>query len=463
MWRRTSSESWKSVSGLPDLTLLPRPENSSLHSIVILGAGSRGDFFPVFRLGSRLAERGYGVAMLTYPSRRTLVEGRGMVFVEYPESLLHYRGPTPGWLPKALAESRYAQDVLWLWRKRSVTESQTLFLVACLERMQQLGWRWFVGPEWCHGVREFAERNPGALIHILLTPASIHSTFSGSAIPEPPFGGLPRRLYRRLYWLVSDLAFALTLGLGQNRARWRMGLPPQFRLRKGWAQRYGETLGLFAKWFAPAEPDWPPLVHTGFLLPPAVENSTVPADLLRFLQERPTVVFTCGAQHYRALRFFQVGKEVAATGTFRVLILGGAEDPAGAETEDLRRLPFFPLMDLLPHCAAIVHHGGIGTTVQAILADLPQIVVPGSLDQWDQAERVTRLGVGVALRMRDFRCESTLALLRDLIASREGRARRKECAAAERANDAEAEAVAFLERRFTATARPACGSSPDLS
>lgn len=451
MRRRQEADTLPSISGLPAGSPLPQPDHAGKPGIVFVGPGSWGDALPLLQLGSALARRGYPVAMLSYASRRALAESHGMAFVEYPESLLHYQGPVPRWIPRAATESRYLQDALWLWRKRRVTERQTLFLAECLERLRQAGWRWFVAPEWCHGVREFAEQNPGSLVHVLLTPASIHSVYAGSGIPDLPVGGWLRRLYRKCYWFCSDMAYLATLGSGENRARRRLGLRARWRLRMGWAERYGETLGLFSNWFAPALPDWPPLCHAGFLLAPGEGHAAPAGDVLRFVGERPTVVFTCGSQCHRAPRFFEVGREVAASGAFRVLLLGGNAGPPCGDSENLRWAPFVALMDVLPRCAAIVHHGGIGTTVQSILSGTPQIIVPVALDQWDQAQRVSQLGAGAALSMDAFRLERTVAILRELISSEECRSRMRELAAEERANGSLDRAIAFLERRFALT------------
>lgn len=66
--------------------------------------------------------------------------------------------------------------------------------------------------------------------------------------------------------------------------------------------------------------------------------------------------------------------------------------------------------DLLPHCSAIVHHGGIGTTSQAFAAAIPQVVRPLAFDQFDNATRVQRLGCGAWLR-HDKDLASTLGQL----------------------------------------------------
>ena len=51
-------------------------------------------------------------------------------------------------------------------------------------------------------------------------------------------------------------------------------------------------------------------------------------------------------------------------------------------------LPYVPLRALLPRCAALVHHGGIGTTAEALRAGVPQVIVPLAYDQFDNAARV---------------------------------------------------------------------------
>ncbi len=51
---------------------------------------------------------------------------------------------------------------------------------------------------------------------------------------------------------------------------------------------------------------------------------------------------------------------------------------------------------LLPRVAAIVHHGGAGTTTAAARAGKPQVIVPHLYDQYYWAHRVQQLGIGVA-------------------------------------------------------------------
>jgi vancomycin aglycone glucosyltransferase len=51
---------------------------------------------------------------------------------------------------------------------------------------------------------------------------------------------------------------------------------------------------------------------------------------------------------------------------------------------------------LFPRVAAVVHHGGAGTTTAAALAGVPQVVIPNHYDQHYWAQRVHTLGIGMA-------------------------------------------------------------------
>ncbi len=82
-----------------------------------------------------------------------------------------------------------------------------------------------------------------------------------------------------------------------------------------------------------------------------------------------------------------------------LLTLGQAGDP-----EALGPLPanvhverWWPQADVMPHAAAMVGHGGFGTTLAGLAAGVPMVVVPLFADQPYNAERVEAVNAGVAL------------------------------------------------------------------
>jgi UDP:flavonoid glycosyltransferase YjiC (YdhE family) len=84
----------------------------------------------------------------------------------------------------------------------------------------------------------------------------------------------------------------------------------------------------------------------------------------------------------------------------RVLVtIGDRRDP-----RELGELPpsvhverWVPQADVMPHAAAMVGHGGSGTTLQALAAGVPQVIVPLFADQPVNARRVAGLGAAIAL------------------------------------------------------------------
>ncbi len=70
----------------------------------------------------------------------------------------------------------------------------------------------------------------------------------------------------------------------------------------------------------------------------------------------------------------------------------------------------------LPHCAVLVHHGGLSTTHTAIETATPQIVLPTVTEQSITGRRLVELGVGLGLAIRQ-RTEDTVATALRRVAS----------------------------------------------
>lgn len=85
----------------------------------------------------------------------------------------------------------------------------------------------------------------------------------------------------------------------------------------------------------------------------------------------------------------------------RVLLTTGA----GLGPDDLPPAPdnvhveqWWPQADVMPHAAAVVGHGGFGTTMAAVAAGVPQVVVPlFAFDQRINAQHVAAIGAGLNL------------------------------------------------------------------
>jgi UDP:flavonoid glycosyltransferase YjiC (YdhE family) len=99
-----------------------------------------------------------------------------------------------------------------------------------------------------------------------------------------------------------------------------------------------------------------------------------------------------------------------------ILALGEADAaPLGALPANVRPVAWVPLSALVPTCAAIVHHGGSGTTMNALVAGVPQLVLPQIADQYANARSVQRRGAGIAGDIGNADAVSVGAALRRLL------------------------------------------------
>jgi len=114
--------------------------------------------------------------------------------------------------------------------------------------------------------------------------------------------------------------------------------------------------------------------------------------------ERPLVYVTFGsvAGAFAAARplFGEAVRQVAAL-PVRVLLTLGRELDVGDVPENVHVEEWVPQADVLGRAAAVVHHGGSGTTLGALAHGVPAVVVPLFADQPFNAIRITATGAGL--------------------------------------------------------------------
>src|SRR5258708_29087580 len=85
---------------------------------------------------------------------------------------------------------------------------------------------------------------------------------------------------------------------------------------------------------------------------------------------------------------------VAAAGQRAIVCAGWSKIGHGATDQRVLAIEAAPHAKLFPRMAAVVHHGGSGTTAAATRAGVPQIVVPHAWDQFRWAHCVEQAGIG---------------------------------------------------------------------
>src|SRR5258708_31044991 len=94
-----------------------------------------------------------------------------------------------------------------------------------------------------------------------------------------------------------------------------------------------------------------------------------------------------------------------------------------------RLLTWIDYDHVFPRLKVIIHHGGMGTTHQAVVHGVPQVVVPHAADQRGQARRVAQAKIGLNLSARDVKNGQLLPAIRAVTSDQKVIANAKQWAA----------------------------------
>jgi rhamnosyltransferase subunit B len=380
--------------------------------VLLVPFGSHGDVHPFIALGLALRARGHAVTFLINEYFGPLVRGLGFEMV-------------------ALGEARQFEEVMHdptIWHPQRgfevVARSVLEYLRLTYDRIRELyvpGDTVAVGATLAFGVRLAQEALglPAATVH--LQPSIFYSNHETPVYPglEAP-RWWPRWFKRVFFDYVYGHYVDPRIVPGLNALRAELGLPPVRDVMRGWLHSPQRVLGFFPSWFGPPQPDWPPGVRlVGFPLYDERDATPLPAALDAFLAAGPPpIAFTPGSANLHARPFFEAAVDACARLGRRGVLLTRFPDQVPSPLPDgVCHCAYAPFSRLLPRVAALVHHGGIGTAAQGMAAGVPQLVMPLSHDQFDNAARMRRLGIARSLPPARFRGPKVAAALKALLDS----------------------------------------------
>ena len=363
--------------------------------VVLLTFGTGGDLQPFLTLAAGLQGRGYRTLLIAPRFHEKVVQDTGLAHAlfgthEQAQSVLD---------DPELWHERKGFGVVWRGLLPSLDEIQEL-LISQARRADRC-------VVLCHPfmvpVAAMAREQQPSL-HIVcayLAPSTlrtVHDPLTVGSLDVPPWVPQPLRLalWRAIdkFWVDPDLL------PGLNAARRARGLKPIQAFLVHMEAASDASVGLFPSWFAARQADWPASFSAGHFplgpLPPARRLDTELQDFLA-AGDAP-IAFTPGTGHRHAKGYF-----MNALGALRALGKRGlflttfADQVATPLLPEVRWQPYAPFDVLLPRVALLVHHGGIGTTAEALRAGVPQLVLPFAFDQFDNGRRVQQMGAGSVL------------------------------------------------------------------
>ncbi|MCL2067279.1 MAG: glycosyltransferase [Treponema sp.] len=349
--------------------------------ILLVTRGSMGDVFPYLRLAAELKKRGHEVT-LSLP-RIFDREGKetGVRYVlQAMDDIAGMIEGTPG--TKSLLE----------WTRR-VIDSQFDELIPLLEENDLL----------IAANTEFAAPSIAEYLGKPCVRTAYGPFIPGRRIPPPVFPyPKPNPVFRPvLLWKLLNIGLNLMVKKTLNKHRLELGMLP-IHDQGEYAPINTDNFLIYSKYLGNVDYGWKYKWNIGGYC----FNDTFPYDseelvkLLTFIKKdaRPAVWFSLGSCYAdNRDRFADMLYAICAKLDYKLVVSCGWWN-VGANLQNNSNLfrveKPIPHKLIFPHCDAIIHHGGAGTTHSAARSGRPQMIVPLLLDQFYWAHRVKELGIG---------------------------------------------------------------------
>lgn len=386
--------------------------------IVLATIGSLGDVHPFIALGLALKARGFDVIVAAPEDNVPKIERAGLAAAGiYPP--LAVLADRLG-LDADEAAHRMTRDPDYLFRK--ILFPMLPDVVKQLNIVAE-GASAIAGPVLTIAGEIVAEMRGIPFIPCVLQPFSMLSAYDPPnekqfwMMARPPMNGF-KIAYNKAMLGATQLELRRRYSGIVDRVRSQFGLSKAKAFPLFGIPAAPLVLGLYSEHLGPAQPDYPPKMKiTGY---PVFDSDTGAADTLDaelevFLaQGEPPIVFTLGSFAVHAPGdFYRESAKAAQILRRRALLLTG-QHKIVPEPGLLAR-PYAPHSLVFPRCAAIVHHGGVGTTGAALRTGRPQLVIPFMGDQPDNAARITRLGLGATIPWHRYTATRAATTLGNLL------------------------------------------------
>lgn len=337
--------------------------------------GSHGDVMPLLAIAEELVRRGHRCQLLGNEHFRELAQARGVGFHAISRNRTHDEQGT-GIVACTYTASEQVNEYFQM--PRAFDEHTVLVNTNALSSSEPL-----------------AEAYRLRTVRLNLFPIRIRSLV---APPWPlgaracgPDGERFLKVVLPAMYRAADTHPAVLVKI--NATRTALGLAPVHSAN--YERRHIVTeAAMFPDWYGMPASDWPDMPLLGFPLPHSPHP--LPPRVLEFLARHPRpVVFTTGTGFGKPKPFFEAAAACCAElGVPGIFLSRFLEVAPGSLGEHIAHFDHVELETLLPHAAAIVHHGGMGTTARALQAGIPQVISPVTFDQPDNGHRVEMLGIG---------------------------------------------------------------------
>ncbi len=412
--------------------------------LVIMTLGSMGDVRPYVALGQGLLQAGFDVCIATHPEFESFIRSNGLDFRVI-------RGN-----PREVLESPEGQALLQ--SGTNILKFANYMKTAATDILPQAYDDCLAATEGADAlVLSFLAAGIGGLIAktkniktilAFLQPLTPTGAFASLAIPNLYLGGMLN------YWshtLVRDIFWNVFWESLNTWSQDRLGVKAPRKSLYKWLEKHSLVLYGYSRMLVPRPMDWPNHIHvTGYWGLNAGSDYQPSAELNDFLAAGDKPIYI-GFGSMNSPNVEQVSQWIATalkqSGQRAILLKGWGGISESISNDQAMMLDKVPHDWLFPHMAAVIHHGGAGTTHAGLWSGVPSVALPffGDQDFWGQ--RLFGMGCGPRpVKQSQLDANKLTHLIQALIKQPNYSKRSQELSQRMRSEGGVKEAVSLIER-----------------
>ena len=408
--------------------------------------GSNGDIRPLIALADGLIKAGHEVTLVVSSIDNQRYDGicsqLGITYKQIPETIdfdmegfaeRSFRMHPLQWLRALLDEAFFpSEQIIYETAQALVAEND-----------------YVIGHHFLYPLKLAAHQQNKPFVSV---------TFCHAAIPSPKVAplGFPDfgSTLNRFSWKVLDAVFNWALKKPLTRL-WRAeGLKAPANILTEMLTSQQLNLVAVDPLFCLGYEAWQPFNQVcGFLnLAEDARKWAIPEDLSTFLKQGSNPIYMTFGSLQKAVPEWSMDlflKAVELAGCRAIIQTSSERYPAGSQIDNVYFIGKHPHQPVFKHCAAVVHHGGAGTTHAATRSGCPSIVVPFMDEQLFWGKQLQKLELAEPpIRAKIIKPEALASTIKATLACTNYRNRVQKASQTMQTNDGVAKAIRLLEERI---------------
>ena len=374
-------------------------------NIIISTFGTLGDVIPYISIAKTLQTYGHNVILATCEVHRNLCEKHNIRFKPLSPNL----DISNGTLVKQMMNSRHGERLIFeeIMRNIDITYCELFDITADCDIL--------INHCYCYAGPLVAEKRNLVWVSCHLSPTNFWSVFDPSSLSNSEYLIHLPKLGLIINKFIIKMARKQSLKwcLPLQKLRKEIGLPNnEHPVFEGLFSKY-LSFALFSSEFAKPQLDWAKsCVQVGFVN--SLSSSELEeSELKEFIINKnyPLIIIALGSSVINnSDEIYSIIEQITFKSAYKFLFIGGNSENLQS-TDKIFYSNAISYRSVFKYANLIIHHGGIGTTSDAMTAGVPMIILPQFIDQPDNAYRIKKLGIGEYIQKSKFNANTLLKMV----------------------------------------------------